>query len=142
MSETTKTPRVRAEMAARFMADSSLKCWLWMPSAKLWVENEYPNWHENLTYHVGHEKPTKPPKRKVTVAGITFNAPETEAPKLGAKCWVTNLETTYYFEWSGSQVERRWLAAGRVHLDKENARLHAQALNKHNRQLCGPGGEE
>ena len=62
MSETTKTPRAHAEMAARFMADSSLKCWLWMPSAKLWVESERPNWHENLIYHVGHERPTEPPK--------------------------------------------------------------------------------
>ena len=145
MSDTTKTPRAHAVLAALYMADSSLKCWSWSADAEQWAFRQRPIWHEDMIYHVGHEKPTappKPPKRKVTIAGITFDAPETEAPKLGAKCWVTNLETTYYFEWSGGQVERRWLAAGRVHLDKENARLHAQALRELNRQLCGLGGAQ
>lgn len=88
MSETTKTPRAHSELAARFMADSSLKCWAWMPSEKLWAENVCPTWHYNVAYHVGHEKPTAPPKRKVTIAGIAFDAPETEAPKVGAKYWL------------------------------------------------------
>ena len=57
MSETTKTPRAHAEMAARFMADSSLKCWAWAVDARRWVENERLRWYENLVYHVGHKKP-------------------------------------------------------------------------------------
>ena len=65
------------------------------------------------------------------MAGITFNAPETEAPKLGAKYWLDNVELT----WSGEQVEQRWLANGLIHLDMENARLHAQALRKLNQEL-------
>ena len=145
MSETTKTPRAHAELAARFMADSSLKCWLWNPNAGQWDLCQHPVWRENLIYHVGHEVPTappKPPKRKVTIAGITFDAPETEAPKVGAKYWVEGVESTYEFEWSGRPVERRWLAAGMIHLDEENARLHAQALRELNRQLCGMEDEE
>ena len=137
MNDTTKTPRAHAEMAARFMADSSLKCWAWAVDAGRWVENERPRWYENLAYHVGHEKPTAPPKRKVTLAGITFNAPETEAPKVGARYWLANVESTVEFAWNGNLIDQQWLAAGLIHLDRENARLHAQALRELNRQLCG-----
>ena len=137
MSETTKTPRPHAEMAAQFMADSSLKCWAWAVDARRWVENERPRWYENLVYHVAHEKPTAPPKRRVTLAGITFNAPEVEPPEVGAKCWAVNVESVYHFEWGGSPAEQQWLAAGQVQLDEENAHLHALALRELNRQLCG-----
>ena len=142
MSETTKTPRAHAELAARFMADSSLKCWMWMLSGTFWLEQKHPNWHEGLIYHVGREKPTAPPKRKITMAGITFDAPETEAPKVGAKCWVVDVESAYHFEWGGGPAEQQWLAAGQVQLDEENARLHALALRELNRQLCGMEDEE
>lgn len=142
MSETTKTPRAHAELAARYMSDSSLKCWSWVPSAKRWVESDLPTWHEDLIYHVGHEKPTAPPKRKVTMAGITFNAPETEAPKVGAKYWVVDMDRATSTVWSGIQIERQWLTAGMIHLDKESACLHAKALSKLNRQLCGMGDAE
>lgn len=137
MSETTKTPRAYAEMASRYMADDSLKCWSWKQDEKLWVERIYPTWLDDLVYHVGHEKPTAPPKRKVTMAGITFDAPETEAPKVGMKYWLIDIDRANSMVWSGSPVEQRWLAAGLAHLDYENARLHTQALIKLNRQLCG-----
>ena len=134
MSE-TKTPRAHAELAARFMEDDSLKCWIWNSHEKRWVENECPLWNYNGAYHVGREKPTAPPKRKVTMAGITFDAPETEAPKVGTKYWLEDVELT----WSGEQVEQRWLANRLIHLDRENARLHAQARRELNRLLCGTG---
>lgn len=139
MSETTKTPRVHAELAARYMTDDSLKCWSWKQDEKLWVERIYPTWLYNLAYHVGHEKPTAPPKRKVTMAGITFNAPETEALELRTEYWLVRPGETFSQRWNDDSFDHRWLANGMVHLDKENARLHTQALIKLNRQLCGMG---
>lgn len=135
MSETTKTPRLHAEMASRYMADDSLKCWLW--NGNEWAFAAVPMWFAESIYHVGHKKPTAPPKRKVTMAGITFDAPETEAPKVGMKYWLIDIDRANSMVWSGSPVEQRWLAAGLAHLDYENARLHTQALIKLNRQLCG-----
>ena len=137
MSETTKTPRAHAEMAARFMADSSLKCWAWVPSTKLWVENERPIWLDNLIYHVGHEKPTAPPKRKVTIAGITFDAPETDELAQKTEYWLVRFGEVFLQFWDDDSFDKRWLGNGLVHLDEENARLHAQALLELNRQLCG-----
>ena len=137
MSDTVKTPRAHAELAARYMSDSSLKCWLWDPSAEQWDLRRYPVWHEDVIYHVGHEKPTAPPKRKVTIAGITFDAPETEAPKVGTKYWLVDMDRAISIRWRGIQIERQWLTSGMIHLDKESACLHSQALNELNRQLCG-----
>ena len=137
MSETTKTPRAHAELAARFMADGSLKCWMWKQDKKLWVENERPTWHDGLAYHVGHEKPTAPPKRKVTIAGITFDAPETDELALGAEYWLVKFCTpgASLQRWNDDQYDHRWLANGLIHLDEENANLHAQALRKLNQEL-------
>ncbi len=139
MNDTTQTPRAHAAMAARFMADSSLMCWQWDSNAVRWDLHQYPNWHEYLIYHVGHEVPTDPPKRKVTIAGITFDAPETKDPELDTEYWLVwpvNGDVSLQV-WHEDSFDQRWLGNGLVHLDKENASLHAQALNKLNRQLCG-----
>ena len=132
MSETTKTPRAHAEMAARFMADSSLKCWAWAVDARRWVENERPRWYENLVYHVGHKKPTAPPKRRVTMAGITFNAQESVAPEPKTRYYVPQpiamVNTSHINYWTNSQFDRHLLERGVVHLDREDAKLHAEAL--------------
>lgn len=142
MSDTTKTPRLHAEMASRYMADDSLKCWLW--NGDEWVLAALPMWYAESIYHVGHEKPTAPPKRKVTMAGITFDAPETDELALGAEYWLVQFCATCarLHRWSNDPYDHRWLANGLVHLDEENARLHAQAMNKLNRQLCGMGDAE
>ena len=139
MSETTKTPRAHAEMAARFMADSSLKCWAWAVDARVWVENERPRWYGNLVYHVGHEKPTAPPKHKVTLAGITFNAPETKAPEPGTRYWYPDTVAvsvkTFHIYWKNSKLDRHLLERGFVHLDRGDAELHAEAQIKLNKEL-------
>ena len=132
---TTTTPRPHADMASRYMADDSLKCWLW--NGDEWALAAVPMWYAETIYHVGHESPTAPPKRKVTMAGITFDAPETEAPKVGATYWVADIDLADHFEWRGLQIEWQWLTAGLVHDSYEAASLHGQALNKLNRQLCG-----
>ena len=141
ISETTKTPRAHADLAIRFYSDSRMKCWRWYADGT-WDEILHPTWYESQIYAVGETEPTYKPKKQVTMAGITFDAPETEAPKVGAKCWVVDVESAYHFEWGGGPAEQQWLAAGQVQLDEENARLHALALRELNRQLCGMEGEE
>ena len=124
-------------MRQQTMADSSLKCWLW--TGDEWALAAWPTWYTESIYHVGHESPTAPPKRKITIAGITFDAPETEAPKVGTKYWLVQLGTTdaSLQRWNDDPYDHRWLAGGLIHLDVENANLHFQALRKLNRQLCG-----
>ena len=138
MSETTKTPRAHAEMAIKFYSDAKMKCRRWRADGT-WDDILCPNWYWTEIYEVCEHRPTHKPRKRVTMAGITFDAPETEAPKMGAKYWLADVESTYEFEWRGNPIEQRWLAAGLVHLDYESARLHAQALHELNRQLCGLG---
>ena len=132
---TTTTPRPHAEMASRYMADDSLKCWLW--NGDEWALAAVPMWYAETIYHVGHESPTAPPKRKITIAGITFDAPETDELVLGAEYWLVNFCTpsASLQLWNDDQYDHRWLANGLIHLDKENANLHAQALRKLNQEL-------
>lgn len=132
---TTTTPRPHAEMAARFMADDSLKCWLW--NGDEWALAALPMWYAETIYHVGHESPTAPPKRKITIAGITFDEPETDAPNHGCAVYQPNAADglACRFMWTASLANRELLAGRFVHLDADNARLHAQALRKLNQEL-------
>ena len=93
---------------------------------------------------MSEHRPTHKPKKRVTMAGITFAAPETDELALGAEYWVVRFSATSACLqcWNGDQYDRRWLAAGLIHLDEENAILHFQALRELNRQLCGMEGEE
>ena len=138
MRETTKTPRAHAELAARFMADSSVKCWWWSADAARWAEIVHPNWRENLIYHVSHEAPTEPPKRQVIIAGIEFDAPETEAPIAYSEYWtfIAGSQSVWKVAWEDSERDFKRLHNGFVHTTQEAAELHSEALTKLNRQLC------
>ena len=137
MSETTKTPRAHADLAIKFYSDSKMKCWYWNEKSQTWVDVGKPGWENCEIYEVSEHRPTHKPKKRVTIAGITFDAPETEALELRTEYWLVRPGETFSQRWNDDSFDHRWLANGMVHLDKENARLHAQALNKLNRQLCG-----
>ena len=98
-----------------------------------------PRWYEKLAYHVGHEKPTAPPKRKVTLAGITFNAPETKAPEPGTRYWYPDTVAVsakiFHNYWKNNEFDRHLLERGFVHLNRGDAELHAEALIKLSRGL-------
>lgn len=134
-----QTPRAHAELASRYMADDSLKCWLW--NGDEWELAASPMWYAESIYHVGHETPTAPPKRKVTMAGITFDAPESVKPRPHTKYWAPIMLSapikTFSKPWRDSEFDRKALESGLVHLKEEDAELHAEALRELNRQMCG-----
>lgn len=137
MSDTTKTPRAHADLAIKFYSDSKMKCWYWSEKLQTWIVVGKPGWYACEIYEVSEYRPPHKPKKRVTIAGITFDAPETEAPKVGTKYWLVDMDRAISIRWRGIQIERRWLTSGMIHLDKESACLHSQALSKLNRQLCG-----
>lgn len=69
------TPRPHAELAARYMADSTLKCWV-RGSNNEWELSTNPAWYARLEYHVGHAPP--PAKRTFT---LTVNGREWVLPE-------------------------------------------------------------
>lgn len=131
-------PRKHADMAVQYMTDASLKCWLW--NGDEWALAAIPTWYAETIYYVGHEAPTEPPKRKITIAGIEFDAPETEAPNADKVFWTFGGATTPYVwrkMWGNSPSDFYKLRNGFVHTTREAAELHSEALTKLNRQLCG-----
>lgn len=55
------TPRAHADLCARFMADSNMKCWAWSKYHKIWLIANHPEWQANSYYHIGFTTPTQPP---------------------------------------------------------------------------------
>ena len=130
-------PRKHAELAARYMADDSLKCWCWSGNTKSWFLNISPAWLDECFYYVGHEAPTEPPKRQITVAGITFDAPETEVPIAYSEYWTFSAQSLWRGNWENTEKDFERLSNGFVHTSREAAEKHREALLKLNRQLCG-----
>lgn len=84
-------PRPHAELAAQFMADSTLKCWVWSPRLQMWTPDIYPMWHDSAKYHVGHEPPTEPPQKTCRLAGVDFPMPLEGAAILQEK-WLVRID--------------------------------------------------
>ena len=131
--------RAHAELATKYFADSELKCWQWNTDVARWELIQYPYWHMHRIYHVGYRPPTSPPKRKVTLAGITFHAPETKALEPGTRYWFPDTVAlafkTSTNSWKDDDFDKHLLARGFVHLNQEDAFLHAEALIKVNKEL-------
>ena len=144
MSE-TKTPRAHAELAIKFYSDSKMKCWYWHTDSQTWFDAVKPRWHESGIYEVSEQKPAHTPKKRVTLAGIEFNAPESVEPAPSTCYWfpytVAVSVKTFACTWKGSELDRHLLERGLIHLEKEDAELHAEALIKLNKGLkwqCTP----
>ena len=73
------TPRPRAELAARYFADDTLKCWVRNKGSNYdWLLLHAPTFNTlDLEYYVGH-KPPPPPKRTIT---LTVNGREWALPE-------------------------------------------------------------
>ena len=134
--------RPHAELAAKYFADSELKCWVWVKPVDengFWEKVDMPKWSPSEIYEVGEFKPTHTPKRKVTLAGITFNAPESVAPEVNTRYWIPQPETVgagaCECRWTCSEFSRECLKNGFVHLKEEDAKLHAEALIKLSKEL-------
>ena len=70
----------------------------------------------------------------ITVGGISFPAPEGEPLEPGTRYWITRLGYMHYIPnaitWAGDSYDRTCLKRGLIHLSKENAVAHAEALTK------------
>ena len=135
----TKIPRAHAELAIKFYSDSKMDCWSWKETEQQWYLVAAPSWYVNEIYEVCEHRPKHPPKKRVTLAGITFNAPETKAPEPGTRYWYPDTVAvsvkSFNNCWKDSEFDRHLLERGSVHLNKGDAELHAEALIKLNREL-------
>lgn len=71
-------------------------------------------------------KPEVEPKRTVVIGKRTVVAPEVEAPELGSEYWLTHESYTYI--WANDSIDNEYLEAGRVFLDRCDAKICSDAL--------------
>ena len=131
--------RAHAELAIKFYSDSKMNCWGWKETEQRWCLIAAPSWFVNEIYEVCEHRPTHKPMKRVTLAGITFNAPESVAPEMNTQYWIPQPVSTVVraFEcyWVCSEFGKEYLENGFVHLKEEDAKLHAEALIKLSKEL-------
>ena len=133
--------RAHAELAIKFYSDSKMNCWGWKETEQRWCLIAAPSWFVNEIYEVCEHRPTHKPMKRVTLAGITFNAPESVAPEPNTSYWIPQLVSIASGAraceryWVGSEYGNECLENGFVHLKEEDAKLHAEALIKLSKEL-------
>lgn len=112
-------PRPHAELAARYYADNTLKCWVRTCPSVEWELSESPVWRPGLEYHVDHEPP--PVKRTIT---LTVNGREWVLPEPLRK--TPDDGTTYWsVGWTGLPWEGIWADDHREIRALEQGNLYA-----------------
>lgn len=131
-SMTAPTPHKHAALIKAWADDPSQAVWSF--TSLEWRKVDTPSWCETSAYALG-DKPAAPPRRMCTLAGVEFPMPETEAPAPGVKVYVPDTypvqgcKPTYDTSWNGGDGSQLiWLKLGMVHLTKEAAEAHADAL--------------
>lgn len=74
----------------------------------------------------------------IKINGITITTPESKPLKLGQTYFAVTLdhESEYHY-WTNDTLSNFHLRSGLIHLSKENARVHKEALLSFNRTVCG-----
>ncbi len=112
------TLRPHAELAARYMADSTLKCWYKYPLNPEWKIIKIPAWIPGFEYHVGHEPPKVKRTITLTVNGREWVLPEPlkDAPK--------HDQLVFYISDDGTVRSCRWNNWARLPTLYKERRLH------------------
>ena len=124
------TPRPHAELAARYFADDTLKCWARCAGTNSgWISIPDPTFSESdLEYYVGHEPPL-PDKRTITltVNGREWVLPEPfkSEPEKGTAYWADTSGGVFRYVWQGDVIDKTNFRYQRVHASESDAQAWA-----------------
>lgn len=127
MAANMTTPRPHAELAARYYADDTLKCWYRRNPNREWTITSHPAWDADGEYHVGHEPPSI--KRTITlvVNGREWVLPEPlkEAP-LTPTHWEVNYGKAVECGWYGRSLNLYMLQRHLLYATEADAQAWAE----------------
>lgn len=122
-------PRPHAELAARYFADDTMKCWTRGNNSKQWWPNHTPDFSANLEYHVGHEPPPITRTITLTVNGRKWVLPEPlrEHPNEGATYWSADwMGQLWFARWADDRQEIQALEQGNCFGSEADAQAWAE----------------
>lgn len=118
---------IHADNCALYAQDA-LECaepWLrWqIRRAGLWLDANSP-----FTFFPDQEYRHKP--RTVQIGEFSVPEPVRSPLKQGQEYWLVDVRSgaAMWKSWCNDEYDRKWLAAGLIHLDKESAQIHIDAL--------------
>jgi hypothetical protein len=94
------------------------------------VADRFGKWHGFLMEDFDEYKP-----RTITINGIKVPEPVRKPLYLGQKYWVADISERipHSSYWEGCSVDYRWLENGLIHLTRENAEAHRNAMLRANK---------
>ena len=91
----------------------------------VWLPEQYPQWYKNDKYRF---KPAEP--KYIVVNGVNVPEPVREPLECGQEYWLagTSVGGPCVYHWDGSFSDRCWLPLGLIHLTREAAQAHIDAM--------------
>ena len=98
------------------------------------VADKFGGRHNFFTEEFDEYKP-----RTITINGMEVPEPERKILRLGQKYWIADITggTPLSDCWGGFPADYRWLENGLIHLTKENAEAHRNAIIRANKGETG-----
>lgn len=98
-------------------------------------ENEWIDALGPIPFNPSYEYRRKP--KTILINGFEVPEPVRDPLHYDQEYWLANPteHTARKYEWEGDDVDLRWLAAGLIHLDKESAQIHIDALLSFTRRV-------
>lgn len=125
--ETLSKRHRHADLMIQYANDCTLPVWVRCAKDECWLSSESPAWYEDYEYAIG-EKPKDVKLMKYPNGTIEFYAPESKEPKKNTRVYYIDFNKVSTETWNGSMWCEIALAKGIVHLTRENAELHQEAL--------------
>jgi hypothetical protein len=128
------TPHKHAALIKQWADDRTIGVWLW--DGINWVEplnHRSPLWMESVPHAVG-PKPTQPPRKMCSLAGVEFPIVEIAALANNTVYWSAHVVQAHASRWFSDATDKERLAAGIVHLSQKAAEQHSKALLVANKQ--------
>ncbi|WP_350305550.1 hypothetical protein [Photorhabdus viridis] len=119
---------VHADAMLDYAIDASKTDEPWKLWEQLCVDSEWRTLTRNPTWDIDGEYRRKP--EMITVGTVSFPKPVDYELKTGAEYWVGYHGGCYRYHWDDDDIDIALLKNGQIHLTKEAAQQHCDALIK------------
>jgi hypothetical protein len=112
-------------MIVAWAADPSRVVEIYSPKSNTWGATHYPEWRQDRQYRFKPESP-----KYIILNSVNVPEPVRRPLKYDQEYWVADPASYHNTNglWSSTCIEKQWLSLGLIHLTKEAAQAHINAM--------------
>jgi len=118
---------VHHDIIQEWIKDTSRVVEIFDPVTNRWFTEPRPNWNPACQWRF---KPNEPEPKYIVVNGVNVPEPVREPLEDGQRCWLSDISASWPTElyWHDNAHHKHWLSLGLIHLTREAAQAHINAM--------------